>query len=273
MVLDSAENKKQMSNHKPASPSEATTGEAGSKNKTEECRQGENQSGKRFVPLSIPNFTGNEQRYVDDALSQGWVSTGGAYITKFEESLESFLHVQNVAAVQSGTAALHLSLVEAGVGPGDVVLVPPLTFIAAVNPVKYQYAKPVFIDCDDSFTLDPDKLRSFLETECEPYQGLLLSYHGHPVRALVVVHVFGNMADMERIMALAQQYHIAVIEDATEALGTRYTAGKYAGRYAGTIGDFGCYSFNGNNTVSTSRLLIDRGVTTDLMHRRTNYAA
>lgn len=121
----------------------------------------------RFIPLSIPNFEGNEKKYVDDALEQGWVSTGGAYITKFEERMAEFLHTDHVAACQSGTSALHLSLVEAGVRPGDVVLVPPLTFIAAVNPVKYQFATPVFIDCDDSFCMDPNKLRRFCEEECK----------------------------------------------------------------------------------------------------------
>ena len=89
----------------------------------------------RFIPLSIPNFEGNEKKYVNEAIEQGWVSTGGAFITQMEKQLAEFLHVENVAACQSGTSALHLSLSEAGVRPGDVVLVPPLTFIAAVNPV------------------------------------------------------------------------------------------------------------------------------------------
>lgn len=204
----------------------------------------------KFIPLSIPNFEGNERKYVDDALEQGWVSTGGAYITKLEQELAGFLHTHNVAACQSGTSALHLSLVEAGVKPGDVVLVPPLTFIAAVNPVKYQFATPVFIDCDDSFCMDPDKLRSFCEEECE-WDGAVLKYQGAMVKALVIVHVFGNMADMEAIMDIAGKYGIKVIEDATEALGTKYTEGKYAGKYAGTIGDFGTFSFNGNKIITT----------------------
>ena len=104
----------------------------------------------RFVPLSIPNFEGNERKYVDDALDQGWVSTGGAYITELEEKLAEFLQVKKTAAVQSGTSALHLSWIVCGVQPGDMVIVPTLTFIAAVNPVRYQFAEPVFMDCDDS---------------------------------------------------------------------------------------------------------------------------
>ena len=204
----------------------------------------------KFIPLSIPNFEGNERKYVDDAVDQGWVSTGGAYITKLEHALAEFLHVENVAACQSGTSALHLSLVEAGVKPGNVVIVPPLTFIAAVNPVKYQFATPVFMDCDDSFCMDPVKLRSFCEEQCE-WDGTVLKHNGAAVKALVVVHVFGNMADMESIMDTAEKYNLKVIEDATEALGTKYTEGRYAGRYAGTIGHFGAYSFNGNKIITT----------------------
>jgi len=206
----------------------------------------------RFIPLSIPNFEGNERKYVDDAIDQGWVSTGGAYITKLEEEMAKFLHTDNVSACQSGTSALHLSLVESGVKPGDIVLVPPLTFIAAVNPVKYQFAQPIFIDCDDSFCLDPVKLREFCENECDFADGkLTYKAKGCQVKAIVVVHVFGNMADMEAIMDIAHKYGLKVIEDSTEALGTHYTSGKFAGKYAGTIGDFGAYSFNGNKIITT----------------------
>lgn len=204
----------------------------------------------RFIPLSIPNFEGNEKKYVDEAIEQGWVSTGGEYITKLENAMANFLHVDNVAACQSGTSAIHLALIESGVGPEDVVLVPTLTFIAAVNPVKYQHATPIFIDCDDSLCMDPIKLGEFCEKECVWNNNVLL-YNGKVVKALVVVHVFGNMADMEAIMALAKKYNLVVIEDATEALGTYYKKGTFSGKYAGTIGDFGAYSFNGNKIITT----------------------
>lgn len=202
------------------------------------------------IPLSIPNFEGNEKNYVNEALDQGWVSTGGFYITKLEQKLAEFLQIKNIAACQSGTSALHLSLVEAGVKQGDVVLVPPLTFIAAVNPVKYQFATPVFIDCDESFCIDPVKLKRFCEEECKFLHGVL-TYHDHIVKAVIVVHIFGNMADMVSIMETTQKYHIKVIEDATEALGSYYTEGPFAGKYAGTIGDFGAFSFNGNKIITT----------------------
>ena len=207
---------------------------------------------KRFVPLSIPNFNGNEKKYVDDALEQGWVSTGGAYIIRLEQQLAEFLKVDRVAACQSGTSGLHLALVECGVQPGDMVIVPTLTFIAAVNPVRYQFAEPVFMDCDDSLCLDPEKLAEFFEKECRlEAQKLVHKKSGRVVKAVIVVHVFGNLADMEAIMSIAGKYHLKVVEDATEALGSHYTAGKLAGRYAGTIGDFGVYSFNGNKIITT----------------------
>lgn len=204
----------------------------------------------KFIPLSIPNFEGNEEKYVVDAIASTYVSTAGGYVSKLEEKLAIFLKCENIAACQSGTSALHLSLVEAGIQPGDVVIVPPLTFIAAVNPVKYQFATPVFIDCDDSLCMDPIKLRSFCKEECQ-WDGMTLKHNGAIVKAIVVVHVFGNMADMESIMDIAEKYNLKVIEDATEALGTYYTKGRYTGKYAGTIGDFGCYSFNGNKIITT----------------------
>lgn len=204
----------------------------------------------RFIPLSIPNFEGNEKKYVNDALEQGWVSTGGAYISKLEKDMAQFLHTDNVAACQSGTSAIHLSLVEAGVNPGDIVIVPPVTFIAAVNPVRYQFATPIFIDCDDSFCMDPIKLKEFCECECE-FDGVQLMYMGKIVKAVIVVHVFGNMADMVSIKRITDKYNIKIIEDATEALGTKYTDGQFKGQYAGTIGDFGAYSFNGNKIITT----------------------
>ena len=206
----------------------------------------------RFIPLSIPNFEGNERKYVDDAIDQGWVSTGGAYITKLEEQMAGFLHVEKVAACQSGTSALHLSLLECNVQPGDMVIVPTLTFIAAVNPVHYQFAEPVFMDCDDSLCMDPVKLRKFCEKECHVEQKQLIhTASGKKIKAVIVVHVFGNLADMESIMDIAEEYHLKVIEDATEALGSHYTKGRFAGKYAGTIGDFGAYSFNGNKIITT----------------------
>ena len=209
-------------------------------------------SSNKLIPLAIPNFEGNEKKYVNEALDAGWVSTGGAFITKFEDNLSEYLDVPKVACVQSGTSAIHLSLLECGVTLNDIVLVPTITFIAAVNPVKYLGAEPIFIDCDDSLCIDPIKIKEFCEKECEFVDNkLIYKLSNKQVKALIVVHVFGNMADMETIMDISKKYNIAVIEDATEALGTKYISGKYSGEYAGTIADFGAYSFNGNKIITT----------------------
>jgi perosamine synthetase len=206
----------------------------------------------KYIPLSIPNFTGKEREYVLDAIESTWVSTGGSYITKFEENIAKYLNVEKAVAVQNGTAGLHLGLKLLGVKPGDEVIVPTLTFIAAVNPVKYLCAEPIFMDCDDSLNMDMNKLKEFLKNECElTKKGLKNKNTGRIIKAIVVVHIFGNMADMESLIELAEKYNLKVIEDATEALGTKYIDGKYKDKFAGTIGDIGIYSFNGNKIITT----------------------
>lgn len=186
------------------------------------------------------------------AIETEWVSTGGPYINEFEQKIAEYVGVSDAVACQNGTSGLHLALLACGVKRGEEVIVPTLTFIAAVNPVKYIDADPIFMDCDDSLTIDPEKLREFCETQCEIREDRLINKKTcKHIRAVIVVHVFGNMADMERIMEIAKQYHLQVIEDATEALGTYYTDGRYKGKYAGTMGDIGVYSFNGNKILTT----------------------
>jgi len=207
---------------------------------------------KKFIPLSVPNLKGNELKYVVDAVEKEWVSTGGAYINEFEDSIAKYLNVESAVACQSGTAGIHLSLILSGVDAGDEVIVPTLTFIAAVNPVRYIGAEPIFMDCDDSLTMDANKLKIFCEEECEFIGGKLINkLNRKHIKAIIVVHVFGNSVNIERIMDIAQKYNLKVIEDATEALGTKFISGRYIGKYAGTIGDFGVYSFNGNKIITT----------------------
>lgn len=205
-----------------------------------------------YIYLSTPNIKGNEIQYVTDALEKEWVSTGGAYIDRFEKEIADYLNVDTAVACQSGTAGLHLALLLSGVTPDDLVIVPTLTFIAAVNPVKYLGAAPVFMDCDDSLCMDMDKLQCFCETECELRDEKLIHIKTQKhVKAAIVVHVFGNMADMEKAVMIADKYHLVLIEDATEALGSHYNEGPFARKYAGTIGDIGVYSFNGNKIITT----------------------
>lgn len=205
-----------------------------------------------FIPLSVPNLKGNELNYVTKAVETEWVSTGGPYVDEFERAVADYVHARGAVSCQNGTSGLHTALLVAGVARDDVVLVPALTFIAAVNPVSYIGAVPVFMDCDDSLCMDPAKVEQFCLEECEAAGGCLIEKAtGRQVKALVVVHVFGNMADMDRLMQVAETYGLTVIEDATEAIGTYYEEGTYAGRYAGTIGDLGVYSFNGNKIITT----------------------
>ena len=206
----------------------------------------------KFIPLSVPNLKGNELEYVTEAVRTEWVSTGGPYVNDFERNIATYVNAKGAVSCQNGTAGLHVALKLMGVEAGDEVIVPTLTFIAAVNPVKYIGAEPIFMDCDDSLTMDMVKLRRFCGEECTFTNGKLINNQTKKhIKALIIVHVFGNMSDMETLMEIAQRYNLKVIEDSTEALGTYYTYGKYAGKHAGTIGDIGVYSFNGNKIMTT----------------------
>lgn len=205
-----------------------------------------------FIPLSVPNLDGNERKYLLETLDSLWVSTGGPYIDRFEESMAAYLGVTRTVACQSGTAGLHLALQILGVKAGEAVFVPSLTFIAAVNPVRYVGAEPIFIDADHRLCMDPVKLQAFIDSECQmDQQGLMHRASGRRIRCLLLVHVFGNMADMPALMAIAKRYDLKVLEDATEALGTQYKQGPYEGQYAGCLGDVGVYSFNANKIITT----------------------
>lgn len=204
-----------------------------------------------MIPLSVPNFAGNELKYVSDAIETEWVSTGGSYINTFEMNIAKYVGVGSAVACQSGTAGLHIAEIICGVEKGDLIIVPTLTFIAAVNPVKYVGASPIFMDCDESLCIDPVKLRNFCENQCEVINNhLYYKKTSQRISCVVVVHILGNMADMDEIISIAHEYKLKVIEDATEALGTKYLSGKFAGKYAGTIGDVGVYSFNGNKIIT-----------------------
>lgn len=206
----------------------------------------------KYIPLSVPNLCGNELKYVEETIKTQWISTAGEYVNRFENDVAKYVNAKGAVSCQNGTSGLHISLILSDVTNEDEVIVPTLTFIAAVNPVKYVGAEPIFMDCDDSLCLDPEKLSEFCEDECEfkDYK-LINKITGKHIKALIVVHVFGNIANMEYIIEIARKYNLKVIEDATEALGSRYVRGEYEGKFAGTIGDIGVYSFNGNKIITT----------------------
>lgn len=207
---------------------------------------------KREIPLSVPNLNIEIVENLRECIETGWVSTGGRFITEFEKKIADYVKVEDAVSAQSGTAGLHIALRILEVETGDEVIVPTLTFIAAVNPVRYMGAVPVFMDCDEFFCMDPDKLQQFCEEECRFENGRLFNKKsGRRVSALVLVHVFGNLARIEKIKEITDRYNIRLLEDATEALGSRYSKGKYEGLFAGTIGDIGVYSFNANKIITT----------------------
>ena len=207
---------------------------------------------QQFIPLSVPNFSGNEKQYVNEAVISEWVSTGGSKVSEFEEKIAEYTHMPRAVACNSGTSGLHLAMLMAGVGRGDEVLAPALTFIAAVNPIRYAGAEPVFIGCGESLCLCPALAGEWLAANTEQRDGKCVNRHtGAHVKALLAVHVFGNMANMPGLVELCRKYGLVLIEDSTEALGTYYTEGPYRGKMAGTIGDIGVYSFNGNKIITT----------------------
>lgn len=205
-----------------------------------------------FIPLSVPNLKGNELKYVTKAVETEWVSTGGPYVNEFEEKVAEYTKCEGAVSCQNGTSGLHIALILCGVTKDDEVIAPALTFIAAVNPIKYIGADPIFMDCDHTLTMDVKKLADFCDEECRFVDDKLINNaSGKHIKAIVVVHVFGNLANMTGIVEIAAKYNLKVIEDATEAIGSYYTDGLYAGKYAGTIGDLGVYSFNGNKIITT----------------------
>lgn len=193
-------------------------------------------SDKRIF-LASPHMSdeGYEQEYVKEAFDSNWIAPLGSNVDGFEKELAEMVGINAAAALSSGTAAIHLALKAAGVGRGDTVFCPTLTFSASANPIIYQDAVPVFIDSDyRTWNMDPDAL----EQAFEKYPN---------VKAVIVVHLYGLSADMDRIMEICSKHQVSVIEDAAESLGS-----FYKGRPTGTIGDYGIYSFNGNKIITTS---------------------
>ena len=230
----------------------------------EENKGAEKKKYSKVIPLSVPSIQGNEWKYIKECLDTEWVSSAGKYVELFEDKICEFTGVQHAVACVNGTSALQLALQIAGVRPGDEVIVPTLTFIAPVNAVRYLNAEPVFMDADDYYNIDVDKVIKFLKEETELVNSKLMQDDrinkapitinkktGSRIAAVIPVHVFGNAVNLEKLMPICKDRNIKIIEDATESLGTFYTQGELKGKHTGTIGDIGCYSFNGNKIITT----------------------
>lgn len=184
------------------------------------------------IPLDAPSIGELEKEYVLRALDSGYVSTAGPLIAEFEERFAGYVGATYAVAVVSGTAALHLALRLLGVGPGDEVIVPALTFVGTVNPVAYVGATPVVVDVDPkTWNIDVGKVEKALTGR---------------TRVVIPVHLYGNPAPMEDLLAIARRHGLYIVEDAAEALGA-----KYKGRQVGTLGEIGIFSFNGNKVMTT----------------------
>lgn len=191
------------------------------------------------IYLSPPHMGGAEQQYIEEAFATNWIAPLGPNVDAFEQELAGYVQAGGAVALSSGTAGLHLALKLAGVGLGDTVFVSTLTFVASVNPILYLGAEPIFIDSDfETWNMSKEALeRAFAAASAE----------GKLPKAVIVVHLYGQSADVEPIIGLCRQYDVPLIEDAAESLGA-----TYKGKASGTLGDYGVYSFNGNKIITTS---------------------
>jgi perosamine synthetase len=201
-----------------------------------------------MVLLSGPNMGGNELKYITDCIETGWVSSVGSYVDQFETMTAEFAGTKYAVATSSGTTALHICLILAGVQQNDMVIVPNITFIATLNSIKYTGASPILIDTDAAnWQMDLNLLETFLQNETE--QKNASCYHkatGKRIPVIMPVHVLGNMCDMDRLLKMASEHNLIVIEDSTEALGS-----YYKGKHAGGFGLLGTFSYNGNKIITT----------------------
>jgi perosamine synthetase len=204
--------------------------------------------GEGPLALHEPSFNGNEWAYIKECLDSNFVSSVGKFVDRFEDDLASFTGAKRAVAVVNGTAALHVALILAGVETGEEVLLPALTFIATANAVTYCQATPHFVDCEErSLGMDAVALREYLSKITEIRNGQCVNRKtGRIIRAMVPMHTFGHPVDIDALLAIAHDFHLKLIEDAAESLGS--TVG---GQHTGTFGLMSALSFNGNKTITT----------------------
>ena len=203
---------------------------------------------KDFTPLSVPVFIGNEKKYLEECIDTTFVSSVGKFVDRFEEDMARYTGAKKAVVCVSGTNALHMSLMLVGVERGDEVLTQALTFIATCNALSYIGAHPVFIDVDRStMGLSPDAMKEWLVKNAELRNGQCYNRNsGRRVKACVPMHTFGHPVRIDEIAAICAEYHIELVEDAAESIGS-----KFKGQHTGTFGRIGAISFNGNKTITT----------------------
>lgn len=201
-----------------------------------------------FVPLHEPRFLGNELEFVQDCVSSTFVSSVGKYVDKFENDLASYTGANHAVAMVNGTAALQIAMKVLGVQPNDEVLIPSLTFVATANAVKHNFSEPHFVDVSENFpVICPDTLRDWLEYVSEKRNGNLVNkFTNRRISAIVVMHCFGHVFKLFELKKVAKDFGLPLIEDSAEALGSHFN-----GQHAGTFGEIGVLSFNGNKIITT----------------------
>jgi len=201
-----------------------------------------------MIPLSVPQVAGNEWKYVKDCLDTGWISSVGSYVNDFEKIFAEYVGSRFAVACVNGTNGLHMALMINDVLPGDHVIAPDITFIATLNAIKYAGAVPILVDVDTrTWQMNMDLLESFLQQKTEMKNGeCFLKSSGRRIKAVMPVHVLGNIGEMDKLMRICETFNLVMVEDSTEALGS-----KYKGKHAGTFGKTGVSSFNGNKIIST----------------------
>ncbi len=206
---------------------------------------------KEIIPLCEPNLAGKEKKYLLNCIKTNYVSTVGNYVGKFEKKIGGFIKSRYSLSCNSGTSALHLALRVVGVKSNHEVIVPTISFIATANAVRYLKASPVFMDCDDYFNIDIKKTINFLKEKTYLKNNQCFNKkNGKIIKAIIVVHVLGNAVYLDQLIKICKKNRIIIIEDAAAALGTKYIKGKYKDKFVGTVGDIGCFSFNGNKIIT-----------------------
>lgn len=207
----------------------------------------------KIIQNHPPVTSQNEKRFVKNCLEKNEIAVYGEYLGKFKKKISHITKSKYVNLVSSGTSAIHLCLIASGVSQENEVLVPSFTFIGSCNPILHLKAKPIFFDVDNFHNIDEDKLVKFLKNNTKMKNNICVNKKTkNHIKAIIVVHMWGNGAKIEKIISECKKRNISVIEDAAEALGTKYVEGKYKGFFAGTIGDFGCLSFNSNKIITTA---------------------
>ena len=223
------------------------------------------------IGLHEPYFKGNEKKYLLSCIKDNWVSTSGKFLNKFEKKISQVTKSKFAVPVLNATIGLHLSLILANIKKNDEVLVPTITFVATINSIIYSNANPIFMDIDNHFNIDEKKTIEFILKKTIFIKGFTVNKKTkRKIKAVIIVHTFGNAAKFEKLYVLCKKRNIKIIEDAAESLGAIYKIGKFKHHHTGTVGDFGVISFNGNKIITAGNggVLLTKN---KLIYQKANY--